>query len=184
MTITLAGQTRLTAASGASAAFVHTGAALAFFDRAGPADAWLDLWLLAAGLTPITDARDWRDTPPARLFPATPAVRAWLWLTRPLGAFLDSAYRRTWHEAAAAWRQSATHVLTPVPGWRTTLETVAVIAPDGGIIRIAAKTGGWLREMRLAAVGQSADEGIPGWKTAVPSNNDIKNITHDQGGNP
>ena len=178
VTITLAGQTRLAATGGASAAFVHTGAALVFFDRAGPADPWLDLLLLAAGLTPMTDARHWRDTPPARLFPATSALRAWLWLTRPLGAFLDSTYRRAWHEMPAAWRQSAAHILIPVPGWRTTLETVAVIAPDGGLIRIAAKTGDWLREMRLAFVGQSADEGIPAWKTAVPSNNSIDDLVN------
>ena len=183
VTITLAGQTRLTATNGASAAFVHTGAALAFFDRTGPADTWLDLLLLATGLTPMTDTRHWRDAPPARLFPANPAMRAWLWLTRPLGAFLDSAYRRTWHETPAAWRQSATHVLTLAPGWHATLETVAVIMHDAGLIHIAAKTGGWLREMRLAAVGQSADEGIPAWKTAIPSNNDIENLINDKGEN-
>lgn len=181
--ITLAGQTRLAATSEASAAFVHTGAVLAFFDRTGPVDAWLDLLLLAAGLTPMTDARHWRDVPPARLFPSTLAVRAWLWLTRPLGAFLNATYRRTWHETAAAWRQSAIHVLIPAPGWHTTLETVAVIRPDGGLIRIAGKTGSRLREMRLAAIGQSADEGIPGWKTVVSGNNNIENLVNNTGEN-
>ena len=180
--ITLAGQTRLTATSGASAAFVHTGAMLAFFDRSGPADPWLDLLLLAAGLTPMTNTRHWRDAPPARLFPARTVMRGWLWLTRPLGAVLDSAYSRTWHETAAAWQQSASHVLSPVPGWRTTLTTVAVIMPEGGIIRIAAKTGGWSREMRLAAVGQSADEGIPAWKTAILSNNNIEKLINNTEG--
>lgn len=181
VTITLAGQTRLTATSGASAAFVHTGAVLAFFDRTGPADVWLDLLLLAAGLTPMTDTRYWRDAPPARQFPATPVLRLWLWLTRPLGAFLDSSYRRTWHETSAAWRQSAIHVLTPAPGRLMTLKTVVVIMPDGGLIHITAKTGDWLREMRLAAVGQSADEGIPSWKTDIPGSNNIEKLINNKG---
>ncbi|HCC54851.1 MAG TPA: urea transporter [Desulfobulbaceae bacterium] len=181
--ITLAGQTRLTATSGASAAFVHTGAMLAFFDRSGPADPWLDLLLLAVGLTPMTNTRHWRDAPPARLFPARPAMRGWLWLTRPLGAFLDSTYRRTWHETSAAWRQSAIHLLASAPGWQTRLETIAVIMPEAGLVHATAKTGGRLWEIRLVAIGQSADEGIPAWKNAILSPNNIEKLINHTGEN-
>ncbi|MBU0500378.1 MAG: urea transporter [Gammaproteobacteria bacterium] len=173
--ITLTGQTRLAAAGGASAAFVHTGAALAFFDRDGPADPWLDLLLLAVGLTPLADARQWRDSPPARLFPAGQVMRVWLWLTRPLGAFLNSSYQRAWQESQGVWRQSAVHCLTPVPGRRVRLETLALIAPQGGITHIAARSGPdgpWQWEMRLTAIGQSADEGIPAWRVAVQGSDD------------
>jgi len=190
--ITLTGQTRLAAVGGASAAFVHTGSVLAFFDRDGPADPWLDLLLLAVGLTPLADARQWRDSPPARLFPVKPAMRAWLWLTRPLGAFLDSCYQRAWQEPQGVWRQSAVHLLTPAPGWRVRLETLALISPHGGLVHLAARGGadcpfdpaqgrGWQREMRLASVGQNADEGIPAWKVTVHNIDDIARLTDNRG---
>jgi hypothetical protein len=62
-----------------------------------------------------------------------------------------------------------------------TLETVVVIMPDGGLIHITAKTGDWRREMRLAAVGQSADEGIPSWKTDIPGSNNIEKLINNKG---
>jgi len=36
--------------------------------------------------------------------------------------------------------------------------------------------------MRLAAVGQSADEGIPAWKTAILSNNNIEKLINNTEG--
>lgn len=177
--ISLAGQSRLVAKSGASAAFSCTGTALIFYDRSGPADRWLDLLLLAAGMTPMANARRWRDTPSARLFPANAALRLWLWLTRPLGAFLASSYRRVWHEKTAVWQQTAHHDLVLAPRWHTRLTTVALIAADGGIVRVMGKMGQGQSEMRLAFVGQNADEGIPAWKNAVPDRDDFEDLLNE-----
>ena len=61
--LTLLGQFRLSSDSGASAAFEETNGVLAFYDRQGPADILLDMWILANGLTPLTEsAHHWQDS--------------------------------------------------------------------------------------------------------------------------
>ncbi|MBE0622043.1 MAG: urea transporter, partial [Burkholderiales bacterium] len=59
---TLLGQSRLSGASGASAAFEETPYVVGHFDRQGRRDRLLDLWLLCLGLTPFSAvAGFWRD---------------------------------------------------------------------------------------------------------------------------
>ena len=131
---TLLGQSRLTGASGASAAFEETPYAVGHFDRQGGRDRLLDLWLLCLGLTPFsTAARLWRDRPALALLPLGALRRAAAALVRPLGAGCKSIYRRQWDEAEHAWRQDGEHAFSPLPGieWRAT--TSAWIAPGRGV---------------------------------------------------
>ncbi|MDP2832892.1 MAG: urea transporter [Pseudomonadota bacterium] len=166
VTLTLAGQLRLSGGK-ASLAVAPGPHAFALYDRQGGRDPWLDLFALALGLTPFAPAKDWRDAPPARLFPASLGVRAALWLTRPLGSALDSRYRRAWQPEAATWQQSGRHLLPVAPGWAPLFETEVDIAPDGRIARIEGRQAGRVMEMRLASLAQIPDEGIPAWEREV-----------------
>jgi hypothetical protein len=166
MTLTLAGQLRLTAAR-ASLAVVPGPHAFALYDRQGRTDPWLDLFALALGLTPLAEARSWSDAPPARFFPASLVARVALWIGRPLGCALNSGYRRERLTDADLWRQQGRHELEVMPGWREVFETEADIAPSAGIVRIAGRGGGQVMEMRLASVAQTPDQGIPAWQVEV-----------------
>lgn len=176
VTLTLLGQLRLTGER-ASVAVAPGPHAFALYDRQGGEDPWLDLFILALGLTPLSAAEFWRDAPPARLFPASPVLRAALWLTRPLGAALDSHYHRAWWPESASWRQSARHVLRAAPAWQAVFTTEAEFTPDGRLVRIEGRRAGAAspdghrrqprRQMRLAALSQLPDEGIPAWNLPV-----------------
>ena len=134
---TLLGQSRLTTASGASAAFEETPYVIGYFDRQGGRDRLLDLWLLCLGLTPLSTAAGlWRDRPALSLLPLGPLRRAAASLARPLGAGCESTYRRQWDDSAHAWRQDGEHCFSPLPGvtWRAT--TSAWIAPQRGVTRL------------------------------------------------
>ncbi|MDP2809789.1 MAG: M23 family metallopeptidase, partial [Rhodocyclaceae bacterium] len=174
-TLTLAGQLRLTAAR-ASLAVVPGPHAFAVYDRQGRADPWLDLFALALGLTPLAEARNWGDAPPARFFPATFAARVALWLGRPLGCALTSRYRRERLSDLDIWRQHGRHELQVMPGWREAFETEADIAPATGIVRIVGRRGDQIMEMRLATVAQTPDQGIPAWEVDVAANSSQSSI--------
>ncbi len=168
-TLTLAGQLRLTGerASLGAVAGPHV---FALYDRQGRADPWLDLFALALGLTPLAEARDWGDAPPARLLPATFAARVALWFGRPLGCALSSRYRRERLVDRDLWRQRGRHELQVAPGWREVFETEADIAPASGIVRIVGRMAGRVMEMRLTSVAQTPDQGIPAWQVEVAAN--------------
>lgn len=165
--LTLAGQLRL-AGERASLAVVAGPHVFALHDRQGRADPWLDLFALALGLAPLAEARNWGDAPPARLFPATFAARAALWLGRPLGCALISRYHRERLADLDLWRQRGRHELQVAPGWREVFETEADIAPASGIVRIVGRmAGGRVMEMRLTTLAQTPDHGIPTWQVEI-----------------
>ncbi len=70
--LTLEGQYRLVSSQGGSAAYEEINGVLGFYDRRGADDACLDMWLLANGLTPLSDKADqWQDQPSVHLLPLT-----------------------------------------------------------------------------------------------------------------
>ena len=162
--LTLLGQFRLTTDRGASAAFEETNGVLAFYDRQGPRDALLDLWLLALGLTPLAvEAQQWDDAPSARLLPLDWRQRPWLALWRPLGAGLRSRYRREQDAEDDGYRQTAEHELH-LPGIRWRAHTQAHIsAQAGGCTELSLQFGERSWSARLLDTGQIADTGIPAW---------------------
>lgn len=123
----------------ASIAYEETPGLLALFDREGPADECFDLWCLGLGLTPFPEnVIQWTDAPPARLFPLPRWRREWLRLRHPLGAALESRYRRRWDEANLVWLQTGEH---RCPGVRATLVTEAALSPSGGCVWMTATLG-------------------------------------------
>ena len=147
---TLLGQSRLSCATGASAAFEETPYVVGYFDRQGGRDRLLDLWLLCLGLTPLSTAATlWRDRPALALLPLGPLRRAAAALVRPLGAGCESTYRRQWDEAGHAWRQDGEHAFSPLPGIRWRAETSAWIAPGRGVTRMRMQMFGRCWEAQL-----------------------------------
>jgi hypothetical protein len=165
--LTLAGQFRLVSDRGASAAFAEANGVLAFYDRRGARDALLDLWVLALGLTPLTErARSWSDAPAATLLPLTPFQRAVLGVLRPLGCGVDSRYQRVWNAQANQWLQSARHELR-VAWWRWVWQTEVVIDVENGCRELTLRGGDRTWRAALTGAELRGDEGIPGWSYAV-----------------
>jgi len=161
--LTLLGQFRLVSDSGASVAFEETNGVLAFYDRHGPRDMLLDCWMLANGLTPLTDqAHRWRDAPSASLLPLTIFQRSWLWLWRPLGCGLKTVYQRQRDEESGRWSQNGLHVLQ-LGRRQLSATTVSTLDPFFGFVQIKLQVGAQQWLATLVDTGQVADQGVPGW---------------------
>jgi urea transporter/murein DD-endopeptidase MepM/ murein hydrolase activator NlpD len=164
--VTLLGQFRIVADSGASAAFEHRNGTLAFYDRQGPKDSFLDLWLLALGLTPLSSVpQSWEDSPSIRLVPASTVTRIWWSTVRPLGAGLKSRYSRSWSEGSRQWQQTATHEFSTL-GKRHQAKTSAILS-EQGCISVDIESDEYKLRADLIGVGQRADRGVPAWEQAV-----------------
>lgn len=165
--LTLTGQFRLGGESGAGAAFEEAHGVLAFYDRSGPRDRMLDLWLVAMGLTPLTErAQSWSDAPSIYLFPLPLLLRAALAVMRPLGGGVDSRYTRRWDAAQQRWLQSGTHVLILGP-WRWTWISHAEINVDEGCVALSLHCGDEAWRATLAHSEMRGDDGVPAVATIV-----------------
>ncbi len=163
--LTLDGQFRLQSETGASAAFVDRPGLLAFYDRQGPEDPFLDAFVLALGLTPLAnDVRHWRDRPSLRLFPLSPGQRIWAGISYPLGAGVYSEYSRERHKDT--WIQQGEHRL-PLMGRQISVSTRACIVRQGGCVEILLHNERGGLRARLQEFGQSPDVGIPAWQVQV-----------------
>jgi urea transporter len=163
VTLTLEGQMRLSSDTGASAAFSCQDNLLAFYDRQGPQDLLLDVWLLALGLTPFSEGDlQWHDQPAMQLFPMTVAQRILAKPLRPMGGGLNSDYSRQW--TGECWKQSAEHRLKLGPAKTLQVDTDALIKPHTGCTELKIISDAIQFEARLLKVGQHADAGIPQWK--------------------
>jgi len=162
VTLDLDGGFQVRSDAGAAARFVETGGLLAFYDREGGKDDFLDLWLLALGLTPMLDRPTlaWRDRPSDRLLPMPLGWRLLRTLTCPMGGALDSRYHR--HREGWAWHQVGHHVARFPLGVRREATTRAVIEPHRGCVRIGLEMAGTTWEAELERRATGADLGIPG----------------------
>lgn len=166
--VTITGQYRLVSGSHASAAFEENNGVLAFYDRVGPKDKVLDAWLLANGLTPLTDqATTWSDAPSIHLFPFSLLQRIWINLKYPLGDGLDSQYKREWDEANNVWIQAGEHKITNT-SWL--VKTTAIISPEQGCTEFSLVDENQVIQARLTDIGLLSDQGIPGWDEAINKN--------------
>jgi len=168
--LTLLGQFRLASDTSASSAFEENNGVLAFYDRRGPKDLLLDMWVLANGLTPLTEiAHQWRDSPSAKLLPLNILQKLILGVVRPLGCGLTSQYNRHWNDEDKVWVQTAEHTLHAGP-IRTTATTKAIIDPDFGCRQISLNFAGKVWRATLTETGLIADHGIPDWHQNINSN--------------
>jgi len=168
--LTLLGQFRLVSDTSASSAFEENNGVLAFYDRKGPRDLLLDMWVLANGLTPLTEiAHQWRDSPSAKLLPLNMLQKFILGIIRPLGCGLTSQYNRYWNDQDNMWIQAGEHTLHAGP-IRTSAKTEAVIDPEFGCRQISLKLSGKVWRATLTETGLIADHGIPDWHQNINSN--------------
>ena len=171
--LTLLGQFRLMSDSGASAAFEENNGVLAFYDRQGPADRFLDIWLLANGLTPLSEsAVSWQDAPAARLLPLTPSQRVMLRILYPLGRGLDSRYRRQFDTGQGVWHQRGYHELR-LGAQAVKAETESLIDAEQGFHTISCRLGSKHWQAQLIELGLAGDEGVPGWKISPDTNENL-----------
>ena len=159
--LTLLGQFRLISDSGASAAFEESSDILAFYDRQGGNDVFLDMWLLAMGLTPLSSAApQWHDQASARLLPLHNWQRLLAQL-RPLGAALTSHYQRHWEPQSHQWRQTGQHTLCLLPRLPVHATTSATLSPVSGCSTMVMHAAGQQWEAVFEASGLTADNGVP-----------------------
>jgi len=159
--LTLLGQFRLLSETGASAAFEENNGVLAFYDRKGTSDVLLDMWVLANGLTPLTEnAHHWKDSPSATLLPLSLMEKLWLNIYRPLGCGLSSHYERHWDQEQAVWIQKATHKLQAGTVTKAA-ETISIIDPTAGCkeLFLTIDNDSWHGE--LSESGMIEDVGLP-----------------------
>ncbi len=165
--LTLLGQFRLVSDTSASSAFEENNGVLAFYDRKGPRDLVLGMWVLANGLTPLTEiAHQWRDSPSATLLPLTALQKFILGIVRPLGCGLDSRYARHWNDKENVWIQTGIHELHAGP-LRLTAKTQTDIDPVFGCRLITLKYAGKTWRATLTETGLIADHGIPDWSQNI-----------------
>ena len=161
--LTLLGQFRLVSDTGASAAFEEKNGVLAFYDRQGPKDILLDTWLLACGLTPLSEnAHQWSDSPSAQLLPLDPWRRLLLKAMHPLGCGLDSRYQREFIADDGLWRQRGQHELRLGANVLRS-DTECLIDPELGCRTMTCHFGARQWRAQLTELGLASDEGVPGW---------------------
>jgi len=149
---------------------------LAFYDRQGPADIFLDSILLALGLTPLTEGDlSWNDQPSMQLMPSTwqqlLAGRIFL----PMGAGVNSHYSRQWD--GEHWLQTGKHQRALLLAQSLLATTTVSIEPHLGCKTISLRNETVSLEATLLEVGQKADAGIPAWK--IETNSEQESINHE-----
>lgn len=162
--VTLVGQFRLVSNSGANAAFEELNGVLAFYDRQGPEDKILDMFLLSYGLTPLTElAQQWHDSPSVKLLPLKNIEKLFLNFRFMLGVGLESKYQRHWDSLKNMWVQSSTHTLQIGP---RTLIANSTIELDRAFVSndmtLSFNGNSW--HAQLINNGLIQDHGIPGWR--------------------
>ena len=161
--LTLLGQFRLVSDSGASVAFEESLGLLAFYDRQGNDDIFLDMWCLGLGLTPFSNsASQWQDQPSANLIPL-PRWQSMLLTIRPLGTALHSRYQRHWDFRNDIWQQLGHHELKLLPRLTVKATTSVTLSPLTGCNALTMRAAGQQWEAELQATGLSADNGVPEW---------------------
>jgi urea transporter len=160
--LTLLGQFRVISDLGASAAFEENEQVIGFYDRDDAADPFLDLWLLALGLTPLSlAAHAWSDAPAARLLPL-PILQHLLVRAASLAATnAKSLYAREWLDGEHAWVQQGEHRVAILRAEAFTARSRAWISPADGVRRLELDISGRCLSARLEEAGILGDEDEP-----------------------
>lgn len=165
--LTLEGQYRFVSSKGGSTAYQEINGVLGFYDRRGGADRYLDMWLLANGLTPMTDkANHWQDRPSVQILPLTYWQRLAVRLWYPLGTGIMSEYERYWDEQREHWLQKSTHSMK-LWGLKIEIHSESTLIPDIGFADFSMNKQGKTLHAKLVQKGIREDEGIPGWRLHV-----------------
>ncbi len=167
--VTVDGQFRLKISSGCDVAFSETDQMLAFFDRRGNPDLFLDLFILCLGITPFGEKTlSWEDQPSWQLFPLSSVKRFVENLFHWSNKGLFSSYQRYWQENQNTWLQTAEHQLNGIIG-KIAIHTQATIAPEKGCTQLVMNGKTIRLEAELCGTGLENDVGIPKHITNVYS---------------
>ncbi len=165
--LSLQNQYRFVSSGGGSSAFEEINGVLGFYDRRGGKDRILDMWLLANGLTPLSDkANSWQDQPSGLLLPLAPWQRLAVQLWYPLGTGINSSYQRVWDGDAGHWRQTGVHRLH-FGMFGYTVQSESILVPEVGFSNFSLTWGKRSLHASLKQKGLREDEGIPGWSLYV-----------------
>ena len=161
--LSLLGHFKLRSDRGAEVKIIETEDLIAFFDRRGKRDRFLDMWLLAFGVTPFAEeARIWNDSLSSKIMPLKKRQQLVISLLYPLGKGIKSEYHRHYDNETKCWQQNATHVLdTGIAKYRA--DTQVEIDVNSRKIFIKMQYGARRWEASLLDVGQVEDVGIPSW---------------------
>jgi urea transporter/murein DD-endopeptidase MepM/ murein hydrolase activator NlpD len=156
----LEGTFRILSDRGATATFLRTDAVFGCFDRNDVWDPFLDVWLLALGFTPMSEAAlHWTDGPSARLLPGSRWLHGALTLLTCHVLGLSTRYQRRLRADGCIYQIG----LHQHPwGLLPTLKTRAKISPGRGLVRIQ----GLSRAGRWEATLVSSESPVPGMERA------------------
>ncbi|MBX9686974.1 MAG: urea transporter [Candidatus Obscuribacterales bacterium] len=166
----LNGQFWLESDRGARVAFSMTDELLAFYDRRGPEDIFLDAFVLSFGTTPLVEgALSWSDSVPRRLLPRSNAERLLHAILYPFKPCAESLFKRSWDSMLKVWSQKAEH---KIGYW--SCSTSAVICEAQGLLDFELIVGeSSLVKAHLLSMGAKEDNGIPAWSTSLPRVSEI-----------
>ena len=163
VTLDLQGQFWLESTSGASIAFSLTDDLLAFFNRRGPQDEFLDAFALALGLTPFSEGRlSWNDAAPKKLLPMSKVDHFIQGILNPFQECAQSNYSRYWDSMLRVWTQTVDHQLG---NWSCSAR--ASFCEARGLVDLELIQGKYtLLKARLLRSGIKEDNGIPACSSA------------------
>lgn len=158
------GQYYLTSNSGAKVAFTKTDELIAFYGRSGPADEFLDSFILAFGITPFVDGKiTWQDAPPVRLLKSSNPANLLLQLFSIRGGNIETTYERFWSKSHQKWIQRALHNYHGILNTSQTITEVYICEASGfGAFKVIHNNKTKLLAT-LVGKGAKADNGIPEW---------------------
>ncbi len=165
--LTLLGEFILKSDKHAESNFIETEDLLAFYDRKGRKDKFLDMWLLAVGVTPFSaQALHWVDSQSYKLLPLKPWQHALINLSHPLGTGLNSHYQRHYDTESHQWYQTGEHKLEL--GLITIhAHTELNIDTKNNRIQLSMQCMNEQWQATLQDVEQIGDEGIPSWQENI-----------------
>jgi len=165
--LSLLGEFILKSDKNAESKFIETEDLLAFYDRTGRKDKFLDMWLLAFGVTPFSaQALQWVDSQNYKLLPLKTWHHVLVNLTHPLGAGLNSCYTRHYDTASQQWRQTGEHKLE-LGIVTISAHTELNIDIKNNRIQLSMQCMNEQWQATLLDVGQIEDEGIPSWQADI-----------------
>ncbi len=168
ITLDLAGQFWLASDSGARVAFFISDDLLAFYNRQGPKDLFLDAFILAFGSTPLIEGViSWTDAVPLRLLPSTLLEKISHAILYPVSPCATASYRRRWDSSLQLWTQSAEHKA----GLQKWVSQAHICDAQGFLDFKLMKEGKQIIKAELSSLGMKEDNGIPEWDTSIPEFN-------------
>ncbi len=164
VTLDIYGQFWLESDLGARIAFCMNDELLAFYNRKGASDLFLDALVLTLGSTPLVEGNlKWNDMVPGRLLPRTWSDRFCHAILYPFRPCAQSTYKRTWDSLQRIWTQSAQHKLG-----RWVCQTKSHLCEARGLLNFELVQGGKnIVKADLLSVGVKEDNGIPEWNASL-----------------